>query len=111
MASSSGKTSLTIAEGVGAVAAASGVAAFYANAPFLDAATAINGGLGAGLGYLAGRAAATQVDDSYGKYLPFVGAIVVPGVAGGQWDLTVLLMGGAAYAGGMVLDKIAGNRA
>jgi len=105
-------TELTLAEGVGAVAAATAAGSFYTGAPFMDVVTSVSGGLGAGLGYLAGRAVASQMKDLPGAaYMPLAGAIVVPGVAGGRWDVAVLLMGGAAYAGAMVLDKMFGSKA
>jgi hypothetical protein len=73
------------------VLGASAAAALLSGESFVDAATAMNGGLGAALGAYAG---------GYTSYTwaPWVGAVAIPALVGGQIDATTIGSGIAAGA-------------
>lgn len=71
----------------------------------MDVATALNGALGAVVGLAIGNAAEKSMSSSYASYLPLVGAVAVPALAGGQLDMVVGTIGVAGYGATMLSDR------
>lgn len=101
------KTMDMVYKGAGAWLGATAAGSFSSGAPLMDVATAISGGAGGALGYMAGSYLSTDatVDKKLSKaaqYLPLAGAILVPGLASGMWDKNTILIGVGAFVGGML---------
>lgn len=95
---------ITVGTLVGATIGASALVNVLQNVPFMDVLTSLNGGAGAGLGYVAGVYVAHNLikDDNktISTLVPIAGAIAVPVLIGGDsFDETALMLGVGAAAG------------
>lgn len=101
-------------EGLGAWAGATALGSYASGAPFLDVATSVSGAAGGALGYLLGSYIFTKnpmsvddkIPDKLARFLPLLGAFLIPGLASGEWDKNTLLIGVGAFAGGMIGSSI-----
>ena len=97
------KSSNTMLMQVGGALAASTLAGMALTSQPLEVlATTMNGSLGATIGVLLGGYFVNPIADTtgdYTMYYPLLGAIVIPGLVGGKWDVITVGLGVGAYAG------------
>lgn len=84
----------------GGYAGAIAVGAILTGAPIMDLATSVSGAAGAAIGFAAGKVLESQMPSDYAMAFPVAGAILVPGLAGGVWDVQLLAIAGGAVVGG-----------
>jgi hypothetical protein len=100
---------------LGALGGSAVAGSYVSGAPVMDLVTSVSGAAGAAAGYVAGKYIANmmhspQAQSGTGtagalhKALPFIGAVVTPGLASGAWDKETVVLGAGAYAGAMVLE-------
>lgn len=100
-----GSSDLLISVGAGYVGAIA-VGALITGAPIMDIATSVSGAAGAAGGFAVGKFLQQKKPSDYAVAYPIAGAILVPGLAGGVWDVSLIAISGGAVATGMVASKV-----
>ena len=96
----SATTSFDYMEFAAALGGSTAAIYFVAGVEPMDAVTSFSGALGAAAGYSAGSyLASSQADSQYAYLYPMAGAVLVPGLASGAWDMNTFVLGAGAIAG------------